>query len=742
MREYNAAADSLATEALESKVSRVVLAETRKSELVTLNRIQEMIYESNEDTTDVVPREAEHRVHVLTGSEFSQQKTFEHFVRDDTTIKNEYGNMAGMTRRQAKAEKHVRLDNEHAEVISKAHEQRGEVANESSFDERSLSHPSNTVPPATPDAEDIDPVAVQRERRRRIAAAQDEEKKWLNLKKVLRGQVEMLSYKEARDAWKYADRFVMSEDGVLHYLGLSRRYDHGWQEETKLRLVVPTTMIQEVLQNCHGSLVGGHQGVGRTFQRVKSDNYWTGLYADVEKHLNSCPHCSSSKSRSQLRGYSPGNVLAERPLQIVSMDFVLPLPKTRRGNTALLLFQCSFAGFIIAKAMSYTSALSVAQVFEECVYQRFGAPSLIRHDRDPRSMSEVFQAFTEMIQSRSRATLRYRPQANGQQERSVRSVMTSVRVYAEDPLQQAWDEIAERLVFAINTSQDTTRKETPFYLVHGWDAQTTLRAMTSSLKRGFGIQSDALAWRRDVNRQHEIALTMAKDYQAAEEQKRAKKHNEALSRLDKASVPRQGGEERSADGPEASPSTKDAVESPPKSLFEIGSRAWLYMERVKPGLTKKLAHRWHGPFRIKRKVEEFAYELELPDRSGYRFYPVVHVLRLTAVNEFPSRPRTQLTHNMTDESRSDFDEALPPEDSWELDRLTGEFEVEAILDDRMPLLTSTERSVREFKVKWVGYDEPTWESASNLSCGGLLYDYLRAKKSDQRLQMVRVADED
>ncbi|KAE8959587.1 hypothetical protein PF005_g33656 [Phytophthora fragariae] len=54
-------------------------------------------------------------------------------------------------------------------------------------------------------------------------------------------------------------------------------------------------------------------------------------------------------------------------------------------------------------------------------------------------MSEVFQAFAEMMQSRSRATLSYRPQANGQQERSVKTVMQSVRVYAEDPLQQDWD---------------------------------------------------------------------------------------------------------------------------------------------------------------------------------------------------------------------------------------------------------------------------------------------------------------
>ncbi|QQA74015.1 chromo domain-containing protein (plasmid) [Bacillus licheniformis] len=166
------------------------------------------------------------------------------------------------------------------------------------------------------------------------------------------------------------------------------------------------------------------------------------------------------------------------------------------------------------------------------------------------------------------------------------------------------------------------------------------------------------------------------------------------------------------------------------------------MERVKPGLTKKLAHRWHGPFRIKRKVEEFAYELELPDRSGYRFYPVVHVSRLKAVNEFNSRPNTRLVLDATNEARLDFDEELLPEDSWEPDQVAGEYEVEAILDDRTPLTTSTERAVREFKVKWVGYEDPTWEPSSNLSCGGLLYDYLRAKKSENRLQMAQVADED
>ncbi|POM80056.1 Hypothetical protein PHPALM_2155 [Phytophthora palmivora] len=285
---------------------------------------------------------------------------------------------------------------------------------------------------------------------------------------------------------------------------------------------------------------------------------------------------------------------------------------------------------------------------------------MIRHDRDPRFMSEVFQAFAEMMQSRSTATLSYRPQANGQQERSVKTVMQSVRVYAEDPLQQDWDEIAEKLIFAINNSMDATRKETPFYLVHGWDAQSTLRAMASSLKRGSGKQTDALTWRREVNRQQEIALEMAKEYQTTEKSWRALKHNEALSGTEQAAIPMTGQTEPSDEAHSVSGAADDTPIIAQRPLFELGDRVWLYMERVKPGLTKKLAHRWHGSFRVKRKVEEFAYELELPDRSGYRFYPVVHVSRLKAVNEFGSRPKGRLTPEVTEETRLDFDEELLP----------------------------------------------------------------------------------
>ncbi|OWY97186.1 hypothetical protein PHMEG_00032348, partial [Phytophthora megakarya] len=124
------------------------------------------------------------------------------------------------------------------------------------------------------------------------------------------------------------------------------------------------------------------------------------------------------------------------------------------------------------------------------------------------------------------------------------------------------------------------------------------------------------------------------------------------------------------------------------------------------------------------------------------FYPVVHVSRLKAVNEICDRPKARLARDIAEEAILDFDEELLPEDSWMPDEVAGDFEVDAILDDRTPMSTSTDRPVREFEVKWVGYESTTWESASNLSCGGILYDYLRNKKNEQRLQMVQIADED
>ncbi|KAI9998255.1 hypothetical protein PInf_002615 [Phytophthora infestans] len=69
------------------------------------------------------------------------------------------------------------------------------------------------------------------------------------------------------------------------------------------------------------------------------------------------------------------------------------------------------------------------------------------------------------------------------------------------------------------------------------------------------------------------------------------------------------------------------------------------------------------------------------------------------ITELGERPKTGLIADLEEIQRFDFDEELLPEDSWEPDTSTNQYEVEAILDDELPLSTSTSRSQRKFKVK-------------------------------------------
>jgi hypothetical protein len=284
-------------------------------------------------------------------------------------------------------------------------------------------------------------------------------------------------------------------------------------------------------------------------------------------------------------------------------------------------------------------------------------------------MSEVFTRFRDLLRSRQRATLAYRPQANGQQERSVQTVVRSIRAYIAEADQSDWDDHAERLMFALNTSFDATRLDTPFYLVHGWDARSTLSAMLGP-KPSSLPERTAYEWRRKLQRGYSYAQACAKDLQEKAKKERSDEQTRKWKELS----------ERMRSG------------------FDVGDAVWLYISKVQTGLSRKLAHLWHGPFRIAEVTNEFRVRLKVDD-TGYRVNPWVHISRLKPRALFPKRPVTELEED-------DFDAALLPEDSWEADNQNDAYEVEKILDLRWSKRTRTSKRAREYLIKWKGYDEP------------------------------------
>ncbi|OWZ05311.1 LOW QUALITY PROTEIN: hypothetical protein PHMEG_00022620 [Phytophthora megakarya] len=71
---------------------------------------------------------------------------------------------------------------------------------------------------------------------------------------------------------------------------------------------------------------------------------------------------------------------------------------------------------------------------------------------------------------------------------------------------------------------------------------------------------------------------------------------------------------------------------------EEGSQVWLYLYRVKEGCDRKLAHIWHGPFRVTELIGNHAARLEAAG-SWYRIFPIEHMSKLKPVRTFPDRPK-------------------------------------------------------------------------------------------------------
>ena len=132
------------------------------------------------------------------------------------------------------------------------------------------------------------------------------------------------------------------------------------------------------------------------------------------------------------------------------------------------------------------------------------------------------------------------------------------------------------------------------------------------------------------------------------------------------------------------------------------------------------------------------YKLRI-EKADTRIFPLVHVSRLKPYVSRHRRPRERIAVEFPFE----LDEALLPEDSWIDDNEgSNEYEVEEILDVRYITRLRNGRRQKEYLIKWIGYEEATWESEDNLSCTALLYEFDAKCAWRARHEAAQTAEED
>ena len=109
-----------------------------------------------------------------------------------------------------------------------------------------------------------------------------------------------------------AEDYKISEEGLLLYCSGQR--NQGDDRDVTVRVVIPESLQTDFLHHYYTSLEGGHQGIGRTYHRIRQYCHCRGLFRSVQRYVGLCVDCETGKGEPILQEKTPGNVEATYPL--------------------------------------------------------------------------------------------------------------------------------------------------------------------------------------------------------------------------------------------------------------------------------------------------------------------------------------------------------------------------------------------------------------------------------------------
>ncbi|CEG41667.1 retrotransposon nucleocapsid protein [Plasmopara halstedii] len=384
--------------------------------------------------------------------------------------------------------------------------------------------------------------------------------------------------------------------------------DHGvlycqTREDDSPRLYIPDDedLKNRVICENHDAVTAGHPVYYKTYVAVLKKYYWPKMMKYIQRYVNTCEMCQRNKAR---QAKIPGLL---QPLEIprgrwvdISMDFVVSLPPSKDDCDAIMVIVDRLtkrAKFIATQTTD--SAEDIANVFMKSYVKDHGLPKTILSDRDSKFTSKFWQAVITAMGTQHILSSAFRPQTDGQTERTNRFIGDYLRGVI-NPAQNDWDEFLHWAEFAYNRRVHATIGMSPFEADLGY-----IPYMPDDVVSDPEFKKLEKAAREFLLRQ-EAFLKVAQD-RMSEAQERMKHYYDKNRFVQDFKI-------------------GDMVLLDGKNL-DIRHKGYAQ--------SKKLAPRFIGPFLVQKKVSRDSYELGLS--KNLKLHPVFHTSLLKTYRKDPKR---------------------------------------------------------------------------------------------------------
>ena len=250
---------------------------------------------------------------------------------------------------------------------------------------------------------------------------------------------------------KFIDNKIFEIDNNKYYRdnGVYRRIVE--EEEEKIKLIWEAHRI-------------GHEGVDKTYQRLRRHFYWKGMINDIKSTIKLCTKCQlykSSKSPDPTEKYATP---VEGPFTHLGLDIIGPLPITERNNQYIIVIVDYFTKWVEAEPLASITSKDVIY-FLSRVFSRHGTPQVITTDNRTQFNADMTRIFLDLYDVYIHFATSYHPETNGMTENRNREIGKYLRLLGEK--EQDWDLVLPAALWALRTSRNTATKYSSFELLYG-----------------------------------------------------------------------------------------------------------------------------------------------------------------------------------------------------------------------------------------------------------------------------------